>query len=62
MWAVAPKEKKAIPVTGREVPEDCETSRLPHLPDSSLTNGSEVVSLTRRTLLTTPGILISVRG
>jgi hypothetical protein len=39
---------KAIPVTGREGPEGCETSRLPHYLDNRLTDGGEVVSLTRR--------------
>jgi hypothetical protein len=38
---------KAIPVTGREGPEGCETSRLPHFLDNRLTNGGEVVSSTR---------------
>jgi hypothetical protein len=39
---------KAIPVTGREGPQGCERSRLPHLLDRRLTDGGEVVSLTRR--------------
>jgi hypothetical protein len=39
---------KAVPVTGREDPLGCERSRLPHLADSQLTDGGEVVSLTRR--------------
>jgi hypothetical protein len=39
---------KAIPVTGRGGPQDCETSRFPHLLDYRLTDGGEVVSLTRR--------------
>jgi hypothetical protein len=30
---------KAIPVTGREGPEGCETSRLPHFLDNRLTDG-----------------------
>jgi hypothetical protein len=39
------KEKsKAIPVTGREDPEGCETSRLSHFLDNRLTDGGEVVS------------------
>jgi hypothetical protein len=44
--------------------EGCETSRLPHFLDSRLTDGGEVVSLTRRPPFT-PGrflVLISVRG
>jgi hypothetical protein len=39
---------KAIPVTGREDPYGCETSRLPHFLDNRLTGGGEVVSPTRR--------------
>jgi hypothetical protein len=39
------KKCKAIPVTGREGPLGCETSRLPHFLDNMLTDGSEVVSL-----------------
>jgi hypothetical protein len=39
---------KAIPVTGREGPYGCETSRLPHFLDNRLTGSCEVVSLTRR--------------
>jgi hypothetical protein len=39
---------KAIPVTGREGPQGCETSRLPHFIDNRLTDGGEVVSPTRR--------------
>jgi hypothetical protein len=45
MWKV---KGKAIPVTGREDPLGCETSRLPHFQDNRLTDGGEVVSLTRR--------------
>jgi hypothetical protein len=40
-------EGKAIPVTGRGGPYGCETSRLPHFLDNRLTDGGEVVSLTR---------------
>jgi hypothetical protein len=43
---------KAIPVTGREDPKGCETSRLPHFIDNRLTDGGEVVSHTRRPLFT----------
>jgi hypothetical protein len=39
---------KAISVTGRGGPWCCETSRLQHLLDSRLTDGGEIVSLTRR--------------
>jgi hypothetical protein len=37
-----------MPVTGRGGAQGCETSRLPHFLDSRLTDGGEVVSLTRR--------------
>jgi hypothetical protein len=55
---------KAIPVTGRGGPYDCETSGLPHFLDNRLTDGGEVVSLTRRPPLPTGKflVLISVRG
>jgi hypothetical protein len=39
---------EAIPVTGREGPCSCETSRLAHYLDNRLTDGGEVVSLTLR--------------
>jgi hypothetical protein len=39
------KRGKAIPVTGRESPEGCETSKLPHFLDSRLTDGGEVAAL-----------------
>jgi hypothetical protein len=39
---------KAIPVTGRGGPYDCETSRLPHFLDNQFRDGGEIVSLTRR--------------
>jgi hypothetical protein len=32
----------AVPVTGREGPQGCETWRIPHLLDSRLTDGGEV--------------------
>jgi hypothetical protein len=41
------KEGKVIPVTSHEGPQSCDMSRLPHFLDSRLTDGSEVVSLTR---------------
>jgi hypothetical protein len=60
-------KNKVIPVTGRGGPYCCEMSRLPHFLDNRLTDGGEVVSLTRwpagRPL--SPGrflVLISVRG
>jgi hypothetical protein len=40
-----PVKSKAIPVTGREGPSGCETSRVPHFLDSRLT---EIVSPTHR--------------
>jgi hypothetical protein len=40
---------KAIPVTGREGPYGCETSRVPHFLDNRLTDGGEVDSLKLRT-------------
>jgi hypothetical protein len=36
---------KAIAVTGRESPQGCETSRLPHFLYNRLIDGSQVVSL-----------------
>jgi hypothetical protein len=42
------KKCKAIPVTGCGGPYDCETSRLTHFVDNRLTDGGEIVSLTRR--------------
>jgi hypothetical protein len=42
------KKSKTIPVTGLGDPLVCETSRLPHFLDNRLTDGGEVVSLTRR--------------
>jgi hypothetical protein len=38
------KKGKAIPVTGRGGPQDCETSRVLHILDNRLTNSGEVVS------------------
>jgi hypothetical protein len=42
------RKGKAIPVTGRESPYGCETSKVPHLLDNWLTEGGEVVRLKRR--------------
>jgi hypothetical protein len=42
------KKGKAIPATGSEDPKSCEMSRLPHFLGNRLTDGGEVVSLTRR--------------
>jgi hypothetical protein len=42
------KKGKAIPETGRGGPQGCKKSRLPHFLDNWLTDGGEVVSLTRR--------------
>jgi hypothetical protein len=59
---------KAIPVTDRGDPQGCETSRLPHIPENRLTDGGEVVRLTRWPAVPPPlpqGIflvLILVRG
>jgi hypothetical protein len=39
---------KAIPVTGHEGPQGCETSRLPYFLDNWLTDGSKVLSLMRQ--------------
>jgi hypothetical protein len=39
---------KTVPITGREGPWGCEMSRLPHFLDNRLTDGGEVVSLTRQ--------------
>jgi hypothetical protein len=43
---------KCVPVTGRGCPQCCETSRLPHFPESRLIDGGEVVSLTCRPAFT----------
>jgi hypothetical protein len=61
----AVQKGKALPVTGRGG-YGCATLRLPHFLQNRLTDGDEVVSLTRRPLFTPlPGrflVLISVRG
>jgi hypothetical protein len=46
-------KNKAISVTCRGGPGGCETSRLPYFLDNQLTDGGEVVSLTRRPPFTT---------
>jgi hypothetical protein len=45
------KKRKAIFVIRRGGPKDCETSRLPHFLDNWLTDGGEVVTLTRQPTL-----------
>jgi hypothetical protein len=42
------KKGKAVPVTDHGGPWGCEISGLPHFLDNRLTDGREVVSLTRR--------------
>jgi hypothetical protein len=42
------KKCKAIPVTGRGGPSGCETQTLLHFLDNRLTDGGEIVSLTRQ--------------
>jgi hypothetical protein len=42
------KKGKATPVTGSGGPQGCEASRFAHFLHNRLTNGGEVVSLTRR--------------
>jgi hypothetical protein len=49
-FSLIPVKSKAIPVTGRGGPYCCETSRLPHLLENRLTDGGEVVSLTRHAI------------
>jgi hypothetical protein len=39
---------KVVPVTCREIPQDCDKLRLLHYVDNRLTDGGEIVSLTRR--------------
>jgi hypothetical protein len=56
---------KLSPVTGREGPQGCETSRLPHFIDSRLTQMAVRMSALRAGRPLPPGrflILISVRG
>jgi hypothetical protein len=56
---------KAVLLTSHEGPWGCERSMLLHLLDNRLTDGGEVVNLTRPPPLYCPGrflVLISVRG
>jgi hypothetical protein len=41
---------QAVPATGRGDPQSFEALRLPHFLDNLLTDGAEVVSLTRRAI------------
>jgi hypothetical protein len=50
-------KREAIPVTGHGGPQRYETSRLPYFLDNRLTDGGEVVSLTRRPPFTTRKIV-----
>jgi hypothetical protein len=50
---------KSIPVAGSGGQYGCEMSRLPHFRDSQLTDGSEVVSLTRLPSFTTRKIPVT---
>jgi hypothetical protein len=49
-WSFSKCKSKGegIPVTGRGGPQVCETSRLPRFLDNQITDGGEIVSLTRR--------------
>jgi hypothetical protein len=42
------KKSKVIPITGFGGVQVCEMSRIPHFLDSEITDGGEVVSLTRQ--------------
>jgi hypothetical protein len=56
---------KSIPVTGRGGLQGCEMLRIPHILENTLTDGGEVVSLTRQppfTLKKDVLLLISVRS
>jgi hypothetical protein len=58
------KKGKAIPVTGREGPKGCGTSRLSHFIDDRLIYGGEAVSLSADILYPPRKflVLISFRG
>jgi hypothetical protein len=45
---IADIKGKAVPVTGRSGPWVYETLRLPHFLENRLTDGGEIVSLTRQ--------------
>jgi hypothetical protein len=45
LWVLLPAKGKAIPVTGRGGPRDCETSRLPHFLNYRFTDGGDVLAL-----------------
>jgi hypothetical protein len=47
-------KKKSIPLSGREGPYCCETSRPPHFLDIRLTDDGKVVSFTRRPAILGP--------
>jgi hypothetical protein len=45
---ICDKRRKAIPAAGYGGLWDCEMLRIPHCPDTRLTDGDEVVRITRR--------------
>jgi hypothetical protein len=47
-YSIANKQGKAIPVVDHGGTQDCKTSKLPHFLDNRLTDGSEVISVTRQ--------------
>jgi hypothetical protein len=55
-------KSKAIPVRSHEGPYGCVTLRFPHFLENRLTDGGDVVSLSRRPRFTPLLVLISVRG
>jgi hypothetical protein len=56
MWPSSGNKLKAIRLTGRGGSYGSEAPRHPHFLDSRLTDGGEVVSLTRRSPFTTRNI------